>query len=110
MRQRVSGIFLNCLMEIIDGLDESFFGSTIPIVAAAQVIFVSFRVDGTSPSQLRLFGRSYFDPDLSSNRLRHPALQSEHISQVAFIGLCPKVPVSGSFNQFRRDSHAIAGT
>ncbi len=75
----VAGVFLDRLIKVTDGLFEAVFRALVPEVAPPQIGVISFRVDSPAGSKLRLLPRSERGLDLAGNRLRHVALQSEHI-------------------------------
>src|SRR5260370_40979541 len=91
--QRVVGIFLNGLLEIVPPFVQSLRRALVPVVAALAVELVSLGIGGPPGIQ---FGLLLAGAPLAETRgdfSRNLALHAERVGQVAVILLAPQVAV-----------------
>ena len=106
-KRRVS---LDRLLEITNTtlLDACFAVAFVEGEPAFKIALVDFRRDGTYCGKPLVFLPGHRNFDLSGDRLRHLALQSKHVPQLAIIGFRPEVLVGRTANQLSADTNPTA--
>src|SRR6266567_1873304 len=99
---------MNGLLEVVDGLIESFLRPLVPEEAAFQIQLIGVGICVITALNLLLFSSGEAHTQIRGNVLRKLLLQPGNFRNVALIPSAPKLGTPIHIHQFRLQDNVIA--
>src|SRR5438132_443639 len=102
----VARVAIDCFFKKADALPVIGFRRPAPVIAAAEIIIVSFRALRFGSAESSLFGNGWFHFERCSDLLGNPVFDSGNFCHTTIEIACPHDRSVGSLHEPRRDPYS----